>query len=87
MDAIKLLLGRFKDYLPEELVFRRLVCEVILEKTGVALTPKDLNLSGGAIYIKAKPIAKSEIFIKRELILDALEKRLDGLRKTPERLI
>lgn len=87
MDAIKLLLGRFKDYLPPELVFRRLVCEVVLEKTGVNLAPKDLHLSGAAIYIKAKPIAKSEIFIKRELILAAIEERLSGLRKTPERLV
>ena len=88
MDSIKLFLARFKDYLPPEIAAKGIIREVIKEKTGIELKSDEVEISkNGTVYIKARPVAKSEIFLKNEAIMEELELRLFGLRHAPKKVI
>lgn len=87
MDSIKLFLTKFKDYIPPELVVKKLVQEVVARQTGVKLATSDIQLTNYTIYLKASPAAKSEIFLKQEAIMAELEKELSGLRRMPKKVI
>jgi hypothetical protein len=87
MQPLKLFLGKFKDYMPPELVVKKLVAEVVARQTGVTLASRDIQLTDYNIYFKASSAAKSEIFLKHEAIMMELEKELLGLRRMPKKLI
>lgn len=87
MQHLKFFLSKFKDYIPPELVVKRLVAEIVARQTGVKLASADIQLTNYTIYLKASPAAKSEIFIKHEAIMEELERELLGLRRMPKKLI
>lgn len=87
MQHLKLFLTKFKDYVPPELVVKKLVAEVIARQTGVKLSGEDIKLTDYTIHLKASSAAKSEIFIKHEAIMSELEKELLGLRRVPRKVI
>jgi hypothetical protein len=87
MQHLKFFLTKFKDYVPPELVVKKLVQEVVARQTGVKLDSKDIKLTSHTVYINASSAAKSEIFINHEVIMVELEKELFGLRRMPKKLI
>lgn len=87
MQHLKLFLGKFKDFIPPELVVKRLVQEVVEQKTRIKLKSEEIELSGSTIYFKTKSAAKSEIFINQEAIISELEAKLAGLYRQPKKLI
>lgn len=87
MQHLKLFLTKFKDYVPPELVVKKLVAEVIASQTGVKLASEDIKLTDLTIHLKAGSAAKSEIFLKHEAIISELEKELLGLRRVPRKMI
>lgn len=87
MESIKLFLGKFKDYVPPEILAKKLIQEVIERQIGLKLKSEEIQLSGPAVYFRTSPAAKSEIMIKQEAIMRELESALTGLRRTPKKLI
>lgn len=87
MQHLKLFLTKFKDYVPPELVVKKLVAEVVARQTGVKLASKDIKLTSYTVYLNASSAAKSEIFLKHDGIMAELEKELLGLRRVPNKLI
>lgn len=76
MDSIKLFLTKFKNYLPPAIALQRLAREVIKQETGIDLKAEEIKLTNFTLYIKTRPAAKSEIFLKREKILERLGEKL-----------
>lgn len=72
MQEIKDLLTRFKNILHTEESKKSSIIEIIKECTSVALEPKELEIKSNQIYINTKPINKSQIFLKKEEILNKL---------------
>lgn len=88
MQHLKLFLTKFKDFVPPELVVKKLVQEVVEQKIGVKLTNSEIALGGGGvIYFKTRSAVKSEIFLHQEEIISELETKLAGLYRQPKKLI
>lgn len=87
MQHLKLFLGKFKDFFPPVLVVKKLIQEVVEQKTKIKLKSEEIELSGSTIYFKTKPAAKSEIFINQEAIMSELKSKLTGLYRQPKKLI
>lgn len=63
----------------------RILTEVIFKYSGVRVGFEDLVWRGRTVYLKVKPLAKSEILIKQKFILREWQDLLG--RRAPRRLI
>lgn len=61
----------------QNLVF---VIEAIKKHTGIEFDVSDVKISHGILRLKATPVQKNVIFIKKQKILKELEGKLSGLR-------
>ena len=75
MIEIKDLLSRFSNILLSEEAKIESVCSAISESIGVPIKKEDIKIKNNTIFLNAKPIYKNEIFMKREGILNKLEKK------------
>jgi hypothetical protein len=81
MIEIKDLLSKFRDILLSEEVKKESVRDIISKIIRTPIQIKDVKIKNSTVYLNIKPIYKSEIFLKRDEILDELEKSLG--RKSP----
>lgn len=72
--------NHIKDYLEKvkNILFSKeeniqIIIEVIKINTGVALSSRNISVKGTSIYIKASPLVKNEILIKKEKILNNIK--------------
>ncbi len=68
------LLSRFKNLRNTEKAKKETVCEEITKITGIQIAHNQISISKNTIFIKASPIIKSEIALKKEEILKELQK-------------
>lgn len=75
MEKIGNLLGRFKNIgIPNETA-RNYVAEAIYSELGEKIDFKNISIRNGVAYVKCDSSAKSEIFIQKEKILKAIQKK------------
>lgn len=71
------LLSRFKNLTNTEKVKKELVCD-LLKKNNIPVTVNQVSFSKNTIFLKTQPIIKSEIFLKKNEILEIV-KTIPGL--------
>ena len=69
---------KFNKGLIKELRLREAIARIIQEYTSIALDIKDIECKHKVIRIKASPIARNQIFMKKEKILEAVKRELPG---------
>ncbi len=74
MIEIKDVLSRFSSVLFEHDSKQKLVLEAIFKVTNIKIKQSDLKIKNNVIYLNIKPLYKSEIFTKQELIFKELKK-------------
>lgn len=74
MIEIKDVLSRFSNVLFEHDSKQKLVLEAIFKVTNIKIKQSDLKIKNNVIYLNIKPLYKSEIFTKQELIFQELKK-------------
>ena len=84
MIEIKDLLLKFSHLLVSEESKKGAVRDIISETIGVPIRTEDIKIKNGTIYLDIKPIYKSEIFSKKEVILSKLSESLG--KKSPSDL-
>ncbi|MFZ2072558.1 MAG: hypothetical protein WA101_00860 [Minisyncoccia bacterium] len=84
MIEIKDLLLRFNNILLSEEVKKESIKNIISEVINVPIQSNDIKIKNGTVYLSIKPIYKSEIFMKREKILQKLQESLG--KKAPQEI-
>lgn len=82
MIEIKDLLLNLDNILAKEEIKKVLVCEVLNKSINTSLTPKDVKIKGGTLFLNLKPIYKNEIYFKKDQIVSRLKETLGN--KSPE---
>ena len=71
MRSIQDLLERFKGILDTESSKKENITEIIKDSTGIILTSQELDVKAGKLFLKTKPIFRSEIILKKEKVMKA----------------
>lgn len=67
---------KFRSKVVQEVQNLVFVIEIIKKHTKINLDMKDLKLSNGILRIKASPLQKSEIFMKKTQILKEINQKV-----------
>lgn len=78
MNSISFFLEKYKHLLNSEEALKQTVIESIFTHTRIRLTPKEISIKNGTLYVPVRPIMKNELFIKKDLILKDIETKLSG---------
>jgi len=68
-------LKKFSKRMGEVSSVKEYVIEVIQKTTKASLKKDDIEIKEGTLFLKVKPIVRSEVFLKKEAILKLLEER------------
>jgi hypothetical protein len=78
-------LDRFNNLKPPKKFIQSETAQVVKSVASIDINPDEIEERGGIIYIKTKNSSlKNEIFLKKNLILDILQKRIGN--KAPKDL-
>ncbi len=81
MKSIGLFFDKFKNTALKEIKKREVICGAIYEATGSKIEEKDISIKDCVITISGSQGLKSELFMKKKVILDQISKR------SPEKII
>ena len=76
MKKLQLLLDRFLNITPPNHAVRNAVVDVVRVKINIVLDRSDISVREGVVYIKARPIIKSEILLRKKEILDGVKNKI-----------
>ena len=71
-------LEKFKKFSQSREFLRNSVSESIKEVCGIDIDSKNIEVKNFTAKIKERPIIKSEIFLKKEKILELLKEKTEG---------
>lgn len=72
---VKDLLLKYKKLLFRDEDRRRIICEIIKKVSGIKITPVELNIQKGELFITGSSVIKNELFLHKENILKELHKK------------
>lgn len=75
MENISDYLKKFRTILFKGEESARIAREEIEKSTGAHLEEKDVEVKGGVIFVKTSGALKSELFLKKEIILKKIKER------------
>jgi len=82
MEQISFFLAKFKNLGLDDALAREAFIEIINKTLGVKLDQKSVRLKDGTFFVSAHPGIKSELFLKREKILESLSKTLGEKKRS-----
>lgn len=74
MKSIGLFFDKFKNTALKEIRKREVICNAIYTATNCKIEEKDISIKDCVITIKGNQSLKSEIFLKKKMILDSISK-------------
>jgi len=69
-------LDKFKKLTPPDYLIKVSLFEIVKSELGIELNKENIKVNNFVIFIKEKPIIKNEIYFKKEIILNKLNKEL-----------
>lgn len=81
MFNVSLYLEKFKSLGLAESTAKDALISVLQKCVGVEIEKKDVQYKNGAFRIQAEPIVKSQIYIKKNEILESVSKELNKIVK------
>ncbi|MEI6480581.1 MAG: hypothetical protein WCO12_03630 [bacterium] len=76
MDHISLFLKKFENLGFKELLIKEEIVKIVEKKCGVKILMKDVVYKDGQLSIKGSRSLKSELFLKKQEIIDEIENTL-----------
>lgn len=73
MEPLALYLEKFKKFAPPESAARQAVIDCVEELTGETLTLESVQVRSGTVFIAAHPATKTELFLRKEEILQCIK--------------
>jgi len=80
LKSIEEYLKKFTAFVPKESLFIKKLQTILQEETGAFVDESRIRITGGTIFIETPGALKSEIFLKKEAILEKA-KQVSGGRK------
>lgn len=74
MKEISSFFDKFKNSALKELNKREIIASSLYKIVKIKIEIKDLDIKNGILYIKGSQMLKSEIFLKKKIILDSFGK-------------
>ena len=74
---IKSFLEKYKTFTPPHDFIKKAFISAVLEETGIAIESKDIRIVRNTIYLTASPAVKSELYIKKPLLLERVRSKLE----------
>ncbi len=75
METLQNLLKKLHSTLHKDEVLKSQVIAVLIEVAGVTLSPSQVTLKEGVIYIEASPVVQSEIKLNEERVVKTLREK------------
>lgn len=72
MVELKSLLARFELILLDEEAKKEAIVTALKKVTGIDISKQSIEIRGGDVHLRVKPLYKSEIFLKKEEIMHEL---------------
>lgn len=79
MPEISELLARFENILGGKRLQKQKISQLIKDITGINIDTESITFNAGVLSIKAKPIIKNELLLKKEEILISLRNNVVGI--------
>lgn len=76
MKSIGLFFDKFKNSALKEIKKREVICRAIFEATKHKIEEKDISIRNCVIEIKGNQGLKSELFMKKKALLEAISSRI-----------
>lgn len=76
MIALKDLLSKFTGILLSEEGKKDAVRKILSQTLNIDIDTSDIAIKNGTAYLNLKPIHKSEVYLKKKIILEELQKAL-----------
>lgn len=76
VEPINSYLSRAGKIAPPKVAIRKEVQKVLIAEVGASPDLKEISVRGDTVYVKAPPVFKSEFFLKKKKILEALARAL-----------
>lgn len=73
MNNLGNFLEKFKNIIGHSKFQKDAVLSIIKESVGIQLEEKDVEIKNFTVYIKASPLVKNEIFMRKQFILAKLK--------------
>lgn len=73
-NQIKDYLGKFKDLLFSKEEIYRIISRAIENNVGIKIENKNIKIKTPNVYIKASPLVRSEIMMKKDKIISDINK-------------
>lgn len=80
MEKISFFLEKFKELGFESALIKKIFIEEVEKVLSAKISPEDIKVNAGVLLVKAEPALKSELYLKRELILRELSKNLGPIK-------
>lgn len=74
-------LGKFKNFGVKEAAVKKAAALAIENVLNMQIDIKDISIKSLTVKIKGKPVFKNELFLKKTLILEILNKEIEGITK------
>ncbi len=81
MFHLKDFLQKFSLLSPPDRLVREASIAVVGEAIGITLSQKDIEIRGGVLFLNIHPVAKSELLLKKSLVLDEIARRMAPQKK------
>ena len=76
MEQIAFYLEKFKTIGADSIIVKRVFIESVQKVFGITLTTSDVVIKDGVVRLSAHPALKSELFLKKTLLLQEISKIL-----------
>lgn len=80
MEQISFFLEKFKTLGLESSLVKDLFIKTVGKILNAELSSEDIKIKDGVIYVSAHPALKSELFLKRQILLSELVKSLGPIK-------
>jgi len=81
MKNISSFLSKFTRITPPERFVKEVFVKVVSDTTGITLSKNEINVKGSVLFISPDPTVKSELFLKKDLLLEKLNQELTQYKK------
>ena len=78
LHTISSLFDKYKSLTPPDYSVRTAACECISKVVGIKLSEKDISVERGVLIVKASPVIRNEIFIRKTHVLICLKEKCES---------
>lgn len=81
MKNLSSFLDKFKNITPPERFVKEVFIKVVSDTTEITLLKNEIDVRGSVLFITTQPAIKSELFLKKDLLLEKLNQELQQYKK------